>query len=108
MAFMISKSKPPSFSEPQELSLPHGARSESTINSVTSQLILKSSSAAARDGSQPLDRDVVLKRIRHHKSMNKVRNALQALLAADDHADAHSLPDNEQKWLQLGDAFSSP
>ncbi|KAL3525743.1 hypothetical protein ACH5RR_014115 [Cinchona calisaya] len=103
----------PSFSEAQNLNLPNNARNESeTINSVTSQLLLKSSSSASaashRAGSQTLDKDVVLRRIRHHKSMNKIRNAFQALLAvADDHADAVA-DKYEQKWLQLGDAFSSP
>lgn len=100
---MISKSKS-SFSEPPKLNLSENARNESeTIKPVTSQLYLKSSSAAARHGSETLDKNVVLRRIRHHKSMNKVRNAFQALLAADD-----TVADNEQKWLQLGDTFSSP
>lgn len=88
------------------MSLPDNQNKSEAMNSVTSQLCLKSSSVASRQKSQALDKDVVLRRIRRHKSMNKVRNALHALLAADDQADTFA--DNQQRWLQLGDAFTSP
>lgn len=61
------------------------------VSPITSQLYLKSS---GRSTQESLDKEAVLRRIRHHKSMNRIRSALQTLA--------------EQKLMELGDSFSSP
>lgn len=69
MAFMISKTQQAKISE-----VPRSGeeiQTESANNPVTSQLYLKT--------SESLDREIVLRRIRQHKTMNKVRNSLQSL-----------------------------
>ncbi|MCD7448864.1 hypothetical protein HAX54_046958 [Datura stramonium] len=101
MAFMISKEQRPSFSEPQKVSFSrndddqdsHETESGSTV--ISSQLYLKSS-------HQNLDKNVVLKRLRHHKYLQKVRGNLKTLL------DSYSTRDYEHKWLEQGDVFCSP
>ncbi|BFG17871.1 hypothetical protein CerSpe_041450 [Prunus speciosa] len=52
--------------------------------------------------SQPLDKDVVLRRIRQRKRVNRVRAALQALLISSP----FSPPVHENKWVD--DAFAAP
>ncbi|WCJ31022.1 hypothetical protein M5689_012540 [Euphorbia peplus] len=59
---------------------------------VSSELHLKSS-------SQSLDKNVVLKRIRHHKNLNKFRNAFHSLLIGSS---------SSARWSDPEDAFSSP
>ncbi|KAL8471990.1 hypothetical protein ACS0TY_029286 [Phlomoides rotata] len=81
MAFIIQKNQS-SFSGEPEATEP--------IASVSTHLFLKSP-------PESLERHVVLRRLRHHKIMTKVKNALHALFDADD-----------EKWLQRGDSFSSP
>lgn len=98
MAFLISKEQRPSFSEPQKVSLSHNDQDSNeteSVTSVSSQLYLKSS-------HQSLDKNVVLRRLRHHKCLQKVRGNLQALL------DSSSTMDYEHKWLEQGDVFCSP
>ncbi|CAA0840903.1 Protein of unknown function (DUF1162 [Striga hermonthica] len=68
--------------------------------SISSQLLLKSS-------SQSLDKSEVLRRIRHHKAMNKVKNTLRAL-SRPDSDDYYSDEFHQHKWLQQGDCFTSP
>ncbi|PIN04127.1 hypothetical protein CDL12_23342 [Handroanthus impetiginosus] len=94
MAFMVSNNQP-SFSDKAE-KMSFSSKDESEpIGSVSSQLFLKSS-------SHNLDKDVVLRRLRHHKTMSKVRNAFQSMLAADTEELC------VEKWLQQGDTFTSP
>lgn len=105
MAFMISKGQPSSFSEETSEKLRFNTNrdddvdgsSEPQVGSVSNQLSLKSSPPRS------LDKDVVLRRLRHHKTMIKVKNAFQAVLPP--HPDAH---DQLEKWLQQGDSFTSP
>lgn len=99
MAFMISKAEN-SFSNSDKASLNHSEEKDN----ITRQLYLRSSSTS-RDSSsstttEVLDRKVVLKRIRHHKSLNKVKSAFQALVSSSESGQ------HEHRWLD--DAFSSP
>ncbi|KAL0377794.1 UNVERIFIED_CONTAM: hypothetical protein Sradi_3084900 [Sesamum radiatum] len=97
MAFMISKNQP---SSPEKMiSFSHNDGSTEPLpGSVSTQLFLKSS-------AQSLDKEVVLRRLRHHKTINRVKNAFQAMLAPQPPA-AEEL--YEEKWLQHGDTFTSP
>lgn len=95
MAFMIPNAHQ-SFSEAEKLNLNHPDDKDTQISR---QLYLKSSSAQA--SSKTLDKDVILKRIRHRKNLNKVRNAFHAL-------ERSLVSANQQKWLDPDDAFSSP
>ncbi|CAK9158711.1 unnamed protein product [Ilex paraguariensis] len=103
MAFMISKHQP-SFSEAAEKVSVSDQRDETEIiNSVTSQLYLKSSSSSAHHTSEKaLDKDVVLRRLRHHKCLNRIKNTFGALLSTTPSGG------QRQKWLEQDDAFSAP
>lgn len=100
MAFVIPKGQKPSFSdsESHNVSFSH-QDSENTSSVISSQLYLKSSS------HQNLDKNVVLRRIRHHKCLHKVRANLQGLL---DTTFSTRNYDYEHKWLEQGDVFCSP
>lgn len=95
MAFMTEKTT----------SLDHLKDKDSTrVDAISSQLQLKSS-LSPKASSQTLDKQVVLQRIRHHKSIYRIKSAFEAL--------RHSSEDNtdsayEQKWLQQDDVFTSP
>lgn len=110
MAFELSKNQPSSPLSDQE-------NSADTKTSVTSQLYLKKSSStpspsssAREHNSQALDRDVVLRRIRHHKRMEKARRNLRAVFGVPPPlaADADDMSVYEHKLLQMGDVFCSP
>ncbi|KAJ6304910.1 hypothetical protein OIU78_020457 [Salix suchowensis] len=102
MSFMVSQAQQ-SFSENEKVNLNHPEVEDNQVLStspVSSQLHLKPSAHA-------MDRDVILKRIRHHKTVNKVKKTLQALAASsldqENMASAY-----QQKWQDPQDAFSSP
>ncbi|XP_059624701.1 uncharacterized protein LOC132267576 [Cornus florida] len=105
MALNVSKNQPTTFSE---------ARNEGeSVNSVTTHLYLRSSSSSAdHHASKSLDKDVVLRRIRHHKSLYKLRSTFHALISTSDEASPEHAGDTvsgyRQMWLQQGDAFSAP
>ncbi|KAL6957104.1 hypothetical protein U1Q18_011783 [Sarracenia purpurea var. burkii] len=102
MSFMKSKNQPSSFAQSQEVKLSDGRDKggEEATNSVTSCLYLKSS-------SQPLDKNVVLRRIRHHKNLNKIRSTFQGLLGGPSPSEkAGTVAAHQQK--SLDDAFFSP
>ncbi|KAK3015365.1 hypothetical protein RJ639_005637 [Escallonia herrerae] len=88
-------------SETKEVSLSEGKDDNETTKSVTSHIYLKSSSAQAAAGT--LDKNVVLRRIRYHKSLKKVKSTFQALLNS-----SNECVQDEQKWLEQDDAFSAP
>ncbi|KAM3363587.1 hypothetical protein P3S68_018441 [Capsicum galapagoense] len=90
MAFAISK-------ESQKVSLSHNDHHERESGSavISSQLYLKSS-------HQNLDKNVVLRRLRQHKCLQKVRANLKAAL------DSYSTMDHQHKWLEQGDVFCAP
>lgn len=98
MAFRISKAQQPSFSVSEKLVDTNHQEYEDTkalgASPISSQLYLKPS-------AQAMDKDVILKRIRHHKTLNKVRNTIQALVGS-------RLEQEQQKWLDPDDIFSSP
>jgi hypothetical protein len=98
MAFRASQVQI-SVSEAEKASLDHAEERDSEslgpVSPISSQLHLKPS-------PQALDKEAVLRRIRHHKSLNKVRGAFQALVSVS----GASIQD--QKWLNQDDAFSSP
>ncbi|RAL46741.1 hypothetical protein DM860_005020 [Cuscuta australis] len=69
---------------------------------VTNHLYLANSSSA-------LDRDAVLRRIRHHKRMERARRNLQAVFGnPSPPPPPPSAEDTINKWVQLGDVFWSP
>nr|GMC59543.1 hypothetical protein DM860_005020 [Ipomoea batatas] len=109
MAFAISKNQQPS--SPSPLSDQENS-AEETKASVTRHLYLKkSSSSPSSSAREALDRDVVLRRIRHHKRMEKARRNLRAVFGGppplladtDDNMSVY-----EHKLLQMGDVFCSP
>ncbi|KAI4327521.1 hypothetical protein L6164_019970 [Bauhinia variegata] len=104
-ANMISKAQQQhSFSETEKVSFNHSESedkdSENIVGPVSSQLHLKSV-------SQALDKQVVLRRIRHRKSLNKVKSALETLLGHSEAKDG-AFSAHDRKWLQQEDAFSAP
>lgn len=97
MDFMISKNQP-TISESEKVN-----EETETLDSVTNQLFLKSSST--RNSAQRLDKEVVLRRIWYHKTLNKVKNTFQAIRAPEN---AGKVSDYNEKWLKQGDNFSWP
>ncbi|POO02648.1 hypothetical protein TorRG33x02_016340 [Trema orientale] len=104
MAFVISEAQP-SFSEAEKTStiLSHVSRAADREpegpRPITSQLHLKS--------SKSLNKDVVLRRIRHHKYLSRVRSAFQGLVSSSEEGGYVDSVD-EQRWLDQNDNFSSP
>lgn len=95
MAFMISRAE----SETKKATLDHLEDKDSaTVGAISSELHLKSS-------SQTLNKQAVLQRIRHHKSLNRIKSAFEGLRGCSEGNTASAL---EQKWLQQDDAFSAP
>ncbi|XVE87221.1 hypothetical protein DITRI_Ditri18aG0098700 [Diplodiscus trichospermus] len=101
MDFMIPKSQPylsgpyhqrvmKNVNNPEEKGI-------ETSNPVTSQLQIKSSAGSSPEA---LDRDVVLRRIRHHKCKVKIKSVFQGLFGSSGQA--------QEKWMELGDAFTCP
>ncbi|KAK8663923.1 hypothetical protein V6N13_083728 [Hibiscus sabdariffa] len=68
-----------------------------TTQAVSSQLQIKASAGSSPEG---LDKGVVLRRIRYHKCKSKVQSALQALVGSSGQA--------QDKWVEMGDAFTCP
>ncbi|KAK7858697.1 hypothetical protein CFP56_010477 [Quercus suber] len=99
MAFTISKV------QAEKITINHSEEKDSEILSpISSQLYLKSSTQAP---SKTLDKEAVLRRIRLHKNLNKIRGALQALVAgSSEQTNIASML--EQKWQDPEDAFSAP
>lgn len=94
MAFIISRAE----SGTEKVSLDHQEdKNFATVNAVSSELHLKSS----KSSSQTLDKEVVLRRLRHHKSINRIKSAFEGLRVCSNST-------QEQKWLQQDDVFSSP
>ncbi|CAL9043516.1 unnamed protein product [Musa banksii] len=106
MAFLISQ-KPPSSSSSFSLTSTYGDENQLPAGGspVTSCLYLKPDSEGSGGGAErkPLDRDVVLRRIRHRKRVNQIRTALHSLRELEPGVDKDGEP---HAWLD--DAFSSP
>ncbi|KAM0970582.1 hypothetical protein ACFX13_018888 [Malus domestica] len=112
MAFIISKAQqqqPSSFSEATSGKIKDGHEvSPESQSSITSHVYLKSPAAAS------LDRDVVLRRIRHHKHLSKVKSAFQAFMGSSSSPEPATSPMtptsniHHETWLHQEDSFSSP
>lgn len=106
MDFIISEAQPSLSEVESRVNLNHtkdgkdSSETPGTGRHITSELYLRSS-------SKSLDKDVVLRRIRHHKNLNRVRGALQALLSSSEHAN-YADPVQQHKWVDQNDNFSSP
>ncbi|KAG9440812.1 hypothetical protein H6P81_020977 [Aristolochia fimbriata] len=68
---------------------------------VTCQLYLK-----PHKNSESLDKDVVLRRIRHRKRVNRVRSVMRSLLTPPESKGNSPTARHEDLWLD--DAFSAP
>ncbi|TKY70523.1 hypothetical protein E2542_SST06813 [Spatholobus suberectus] len=103
MAFIISRAE----SEADKSSLNHVEDKDSaTVDAISSQLQLKSSSSSSKASSQSLNKQEVLHRIRHRKSLNRIKGAFQGLLGSSKGNTTSA--QEEQIWLQQDDAFSAP
>ncbi|KAG5123467.1 hypothetical protein AAZX31_11G059200 [Glycine max] len=102
MAFMISRAE----SEAEKSSLKHMEDKDSTntLDGVSSQLQLKSS-LSSKASAQTLNKQQVLNRIRHRKSLNRIKGAFEGLLG---NSKGNTTSAQDQIWLQQDDAFSSP
>ncbi|OAY33869.1 hypothetical protein MANES_13G131800v8 [Manihot esculenta] len=99
MSFVISQSQQSLSAEDRENQLQLGP--------ISTQIHLKSSSSSNQaSSSSVMDREVILRRIRHHKTLKKVQNAFQALISSSEHENMVSK--NRQRWLDHEDCFSSP
>ncbi|KAE8699980.1 putative Vacuolar protein sorting-associated protein 13C [Hibiscus syriacus] len=96
MEFLAPKAQP-YFSVTDEKMNKKAEEHGETNKVVTSQLQIRSS---ARSSRAALEKEVVLRRIRNHKCKNRVRSAFQALVGGDVQA--------QDKWMELGDAFTCP
>ncbi|RZR94337.1 hypothetical protein BHM03_00023027 [Ensete ventricosum] len=105
MAFLISQ-KPPSSSSSSSLTSTYGDKNQLPAggSSVTSCLYLKPDAEGSGGERKPLDRDVVLRRIRHRKRVNQIRTALRSLRELEAGVDKGG----EEPHAWLDDAFSSP
>ncbi|KAL9664188.1 hypothetical protein QQ045_019586 [Rhodiola kirilowii] len=83
MSFIISKS----------------SKSSSTDSPVTKQVFLKSSSDVVSDAT---DKEAILQRLRYHKRVNRIRDAVEALLSSG------GAGGEDLMWLNQQDVFSSP
>ncbi|TYK12932.1 hypothetical protein E5676_scaffold255G005270 [Cucumis melo var. makuwa] len=95
MAFVISKASS-SFSETEN----PGDSDLSRNDAVSSHVLLKSAGK--------MDRDVVLRRIRFYKRLNKVKRTLESLVGSGDGGSevANAMADEAEKWwLQQHDVF---
>ncbi|KAB1220511.1 hypothetical protein CJ030_MR3G015764 [Morella rubra] len=73
---------------------------EATQNPHISRLYIKSTNSA-----QPLDREVVLRRIRQRKRVNKIKSTLQALFGLPFSGKPEKVSAHEKRWVD--DAFAA-
>ncbi|KAF8405098.1 hypothetical protein HHK36_009996 [Tetracentron sinense] len=99
MASMVPKNQT-SFSDAEKMNN-YSEDQEPKVLPVTTHLYLKPTNS-----SETLDKDVVLRRIRQRKRVNKFRSALQALLISPFSGGTDNVSVHEKKWLD--DAFSAP
>ncbi|KAJ4966319.1 hypothetical protein NE237_018168 [Protea cynaroides] len=105
MEFIVSKKQPTLSEEGTVMEVVVEEREETeTPNTVTRHLYLKPAHT-----SETLDKDQLLRRIRHRKRVNKFRNALLALLRSPFSSSSgvpDKVPVHHESWLD--DAFSAP
>jgi len=101
MAFQISRPE----SEADKSSSRYLQEKDSDpVHGVSSQLQLKSS-LSSKASSQTLNKQEVLHRIRHRKSLNRIKGAFEGLLGSSKGNTASA---QEQIWLEQYDIFSAP
>ncbi|KAG8389982.1 hypothetical protein BUALT_Bualt01G0036000 [Buddleja alternifolia] len=84
-------------------------REEENPSNITTYLCLKPPPPPHTTGT--LDKEVVLRRIRHRKRVNKVKSAVQALLSspfASDHVDSNNKISSVPRIKWADDAFAAP
>ncbi|GMP44081.1 hypothetical protein CsSME_00013765 [Camellia sinensis var. sinensis] len=96
----ISKNNPP-LSEVTDHISEDREETETKPNFVTSHLQLK-----PHPHNGTMEKEVVLRRIRHHKRMNKLCKAAQALLSSPFAAKPGKVSVHEKRWVD--DAFAAP
>lgn len=74
------------------------------VHGVSSQLQLKSS-LSSKASPQTLNKQEVLHRIRHRKSLNRIKGAFDGLFGSSK---GNTPSAQEQIWLQQYDVFSAP
>jgi hypothetical protein len=84
----------------QKVSPNHQEDKNSTTNSAISSKFYLKPSLSSKSLSQTRDKEVVLQRIRHHKSINRIKSAFDFEGLCGCSASAQ-----EQKWLQQDDFF---
>ncbi|GJM95279.1 hypothetical protein PR202_ga11993 [Eleusine coracana subsp. coracana] len=94
-SYMVSKNPPPPAHESD-------GNDDAAVPPVTSRLYLHRPA--------PLDRDAVLRRIRHRRRHNQLRDTLRSMLQAPPPEPEPEKTDGERQQLawQLDDAFSAP
>ncbi|KAL7245081.1 hypothetical protein ACSBR2_000425 [Camellia fascicularis] len=96
----ISKNNPP-LSEVTDNISEDREETETKPNFVTSHLQLK-----PHPHNGTMEKEMVLRRIRHHKRMNKLCKAAQALLSSPFAAKPGKVSVHEKRWVD--DAFAAP
>ena len=96
MASIISKNKNNNENNPENLTEETGNPSL-----VSTHIYLK-----PPHSTETLEKQVVLRRIRHRKRINKVRTAVQALLGSPTAANPDKVSANQMRWVD--DAFAAP
>ncbi|KAI3782563.1 hypothetical protein L2E82_12614 [Cichorium intybus] len=95
MAFTMSKGKSQSISSPATLSETEDLRPGAT-DPITTQLQL-----AHHQSTATLDKEAVLRRIRYHRCLRKLKSTFESLVN-------RSPSDAYEKWSEPTDAFTSP
>ncbi|KAJ4701850.1 Histone-lysine N-methyltransferase [Melia azedarach] len=103
MTERISKNEP-TLAEPDSNSINEDQEEQENLNSsyITSHLYLR----PIHNSQTTLDRDAVLRRIRHRKRMNKVRNAIHGFFGWSVSVKTDKVSVRHMKWVD--DAFSAP
>lgn len=110
MSSVVSK-KHPNSSEPEKNAEDQGEISHQPSRGVTTHLYLK----PAAQSAGTLDKEVVLRRIRHRRRVNKVKKAVQVFLSSPFPAESKNIDNNKAaaaaapptiKWAD--DAFAAP
>lgn len=98
---MVSKSQPSCVDSKDENMIAVDQQDPKTQNPVTSHLYIKPMHPA-----QTLDKEVVLRRFRQRKRVNKVKATLKALLGSPFSEKPEQVSVPEKKWVD--DAFAAP
>ena len=95
-------SKSPLSSPPAAAAHDEGDGDAAAVVRVTSRMYLH----RPGPGAGPLEKDAVLRRIRHRRRANRLRDTLRSLLVLQQHAAPE--PEDGERPAWLDDAFTSP